>query len=254
VGIEGDIEINCMSDLPARTGLGSSSSFTVALLHALYAFKHVYVEPERLALEAIHIERDLLKERVGCQDQYWAAVGGLRYVEFESLSSIRSRILPIAPARIRQLESSLIMVFTGMTRHANEVLREQVDRTRQNTSLLAELRDLARRGLTVLSGDGPISELGRLLHEGWLLKRQLSSQVTNSSIDGLYQVARDAGALGGKLLGAGAGGFLLLQVDPDARARVRSALAEAPVVPFRFEPAGSRIVFLQENMTPETAS
>lgn len=248
VGIDGGIEINVISDLPARTGLGSSSTFTVCLLHALYAYRGKYVSAPQLAQDAIFIERGVLKERVGCQDQYLAAVGGFRYVEFESIPAIRPHIVPCRAERLRALEGTLLMFYTGLTRHASEILKEQMQRTKENAEALGQMRELARRGLELVCGDGPIRDFGRLLHDGWVLKQSLSSQISNSTIDGLYTAAMEAGAIGGKLLGAGAGGFILFQVEPERQASVREALAGCPEVRFRFEGGGSRLVFFQQNL------
>lgn len=218
-GLEEGVEIHYISDLPARTGLGSSSSATVGLLQALYGFKGQMVAQERVAAEATHIEQECIGERVGSQDQYICAVGGLRHLVFYRDGTVGSTIVILPPERKRLLQQSLMLLYTGRQRTAHEVLAEQIDRTRNglNTNELHSLKLLAAQGVEILTGSGDLRQFGELLHEGWMLKRQLSSRISDGGIDALYERARAAGALGGKLLGAGAGGFLLLFVEPSKR-------------------------------------
>ena len=247
LGIEGGIEIHYIGDLPARAGLGSSSSFTVGLLHALHAFKGDMVGPSQLAAEAVHLECERLGERVGVQDQYTCAHGGLLHLTFGRDGDVAVAPLALRTGRLAELEAHLMLVYTGLRRHAHEVLAEQVERTRSgaNADELARLNDLVTEGLGILGGADPIARLGETLHAAWEIKRRLSSQITNPVIDAYYERARAAGALGGKLLGAGSGGFLLFFVAPGRRAAVRAALAELNTVPFAFEHGGSRILFYQ---------
>jgi D-glycero-alpha-D-manno-heptose-7-phosphate kinase len=245
LGIEGGVEIHYVSNLPARTGLGSSSSATVGLLLALHAFKGERVSREQIAAEAIRVEQEMIRERVGSQDQFICALGGFRHLQFHTDGRISADPITLHGDRLKALEARLLLLYTGIQRNAHEVLEEQIERTQSghNTHDLAELMALVQHGVEVLASGGDLSDFGRLLHEGWQIKRRLSSKVSTSWIDRIYQRALDAGALGGKLLGAGGGGFLLLYVEPDNRARVRQALAELPEAVFAFESTGSRVIF-----------
>ncbi len=246
LGLHHGIEIHYVGDLPARTGMGSSSSFTVGLLHALHAFKGELVSQVRLADEAIHVEQRMIGERVGCQDQYSCALGGVRVLSFLRDGSIRQEPLAVKSERLRELEERLMLFYTGVTRHAHEILDEQMDRTRreENTGDLTALGKLVPEGIKVLLGEGPLDDFGALLHEGWQIKRRLSTRVSNDRIDFLYERARSAGAVGGKLLGAGGGGFLLFLAQAGRRDAVREAL-DLQEVSFRFENEGTRLVHYQ---------
>ena len=243
--IDEPIEINTVGELPARTGLGTSSAFTVGLLHALYAYKGKMVGAEQLAREAIYVEREMIQERVGLQDQYTCAFGGLLHLEFSSEDRVIVTPVVLPPGRLEALQSRLMLFYTNIRRHAHEVLAEQIERTRAGDvdAQLSSLHSLALQGLEVLCSGTDLRVFGELLHEGWMVKRQLSSAVSNSQIDSAYERARQAGAIGGKLLGAGAGGFLLLYVDPFHQNRVRQALSDLREVQFSFSRQGSRIVF-----------
>jgi D-glycero-alpha-D-manno-heptose-7-phosphate kinase len=239
------IEIHYMGDLPARTGLGSSSSFTVGLLHALHAYRGEEVGPQQLAHEACTVEHEWIKERVGYQDQYMAAFGGLRHVQFRSDHDIHVAPVPLPPARLQEFRDHLLIFYTGLTRLAHEVLKEQIAKTTagDNTAALFEMRTLVDEGVRVLSGSAPISAFGALMHRAWELKQSLSSAISNPAITAAYGAARRAGAVGGKLLGAGGGGFLLFVAPPDAHAGIRAALHELKELPFAFEHGGSQVIF-----------
>lgn len=245
LGIDGGIEIHYVGDLPARTGLGSSSSATVGLLHALHAFKGEMVSRKQLAEEAVYVEQELIKERVGCQDQYACAFGGLLHLKFERDRSVQVNPVVVSKERLQALEQRLMLLYTGLRRHAHEVLDEQIERTQsgENDEYLQEMAGLVNRGIEALTGNNNLSEFGALLHEGWELKRRLSSKVTNPMIDEFYERALKAGAVGGKLLGAGGGGFLLLYVEPQNQDNVRRVLPELREVDFAFENSGSTIIF-----------
>lgn len=247
MGIDGGIEIAVVSDLPARTGLGSSSSFTVGLLHALHAFKGELVSQEQLAAEAVHVEREMIKERVGLQDQYTCAVGGLLHLEFQDGNQVAVTPVTISRARLQALQERLMLFYTGLQRSAHEVLEQQIERTKAGTitEYLLQLGELVPQGIEVLCNGHDLSHFGELLHQAWTLKRRLSDTITNPLIDDAYERARRAGAVGGKLLGAGSGGFLLLYVEPYNQAAVRRALADMREVDFRFENRGSRLIFYQ---------
>lgn len=244
VNIDRHVEIDYVGDLPARSGLGSSSSFTVGLLHALHAFKGEPVSPVQLAAEAVHVEQELMRERVGVQDQYLCALGGLRHVRCAA-DGIAAGAVSVPAGRLADLERSLLLLYTGLRRDSHDVLAEQIDNTRSGVAkhALDQMSRLVDEGLEVLvSPHRPLSEFGGLLHQTWCLKRTLSTKVSTATIDRWYERARAAGAVGGKLLGAGAGGFLLLLVAPDRQDEVCRAVPDMRAVPFRFETEGSRVL------------
>ncbi|SDU21351.1 D-glycero-alpha-D-manno-heptose-7-phosphate kinase [Verrucomicrobium sp. GAS474] len=243
LGIASGVEIFAMADLPARTGLGSSSAFTVGLLHGLHAFKHELVSNDFLAREAIHIEQKVIGERVGSQDQVVAAIGGLNHIHFNKETTFRVDRLPVCPKRKAFLHSHLMLFFTCISRSANEILGEQEAKVAVNGASLARMREQAREGGEILcDAKHDIRAFGELLHEGWMLKRGLSSRVSNSLIDTAYATAREQGAIGGKLLGAGGGGFLLLFVPPEKQEAVKASLPGLMHVPFGFEEEGTRLI------------
>lgn len=245
MGIEKGIEVHYVGDLPARTGLGSSSSFTVGLLHALYAHKGLMVDKRRLAEEAVRVERELIGERVGLQDQYACAFGGFLHLSFNRGTEVEVRNLTLSPQRIRAIQERLLLFYTGLQRNAHDILEEQIEKTSKGDvdTQLGTLAALVPRGIKILCESDDLSEFGELLHENWMLKRSLSSAITNRAIDGYYEAARKAGAIGGKLCGAGGGGFILLYVEPYNREKVRGALRDLLEVQFSFENEGSTIIF-----------
>ncbi|MDH7569054.1 MAG: hypothetical protein QHJ73_05655 [Armatimonadota bacterium] len=245
MGLDGGLEIHYVGDLPARTGLGTSSSFTVGLLHALHAFKGELVSQERLAAEAVYVEQQMIGERVGVQDQYTCACGGLVHLQFQRDGRVIVSPLPLGQARLEELSRHLMLFYTGIRRHAHEVLDEQLERTRQGTLRddLSHLSELVDEGVRVLTGSGPILQFGELLHQAWTTKRRLSSKVSNPQIDTWYEEALSAGAVGGKLLGAGGGGFLLLMAPPERQPSVEAALGGLKRVHFQLDFTGSTILF-----------
>ncbi len=243
-GVTRGVEIVSIADIPSRgTGLGSSSAFTVGLLNALYAYAGKTVTPERLAREAARIEIDILKEPIGKQDHYIAAYGGIRHFRF--LPDERVKAAPIVcDQKFKQkLNRHLMLFYTGITRKARSILKRQTENIAHRLPVLDRMRVQAEEARDLLRR-GDVRGLGALLHEGWVLKRQLARGVTNATIERYYQKALDAGAAGGKLLGAGRGGFLLLCCDPSGQDRVRRALKEMEETPFAFEPEGSKIVYV----------
>lgn len=246
LNIHEGIEIHHDGDLPARTGLGSSSSFTVGLLNGLYALKGIMTTKEQLAREAIHIEQDLIKENVGCQDQALAAYGGLNYLEFGGPHHLQVRMVTVEPDRLKDLQSHLMMFFTGFSRTASEIAAHQIKNTPNKIKELNEIYGLTKHALDVLKG-GDLLDFGCLLHESWQLKRSLSEKISTPHIDEIYQAARDAGAQGGKLLGAGGGGFVLIFAAPEVQPKVRAQLKNLLEIPFKFETLGSQIIFYQPN-------
>jgi D-glycero-alpha-D-manno-heptose-7-phosphate kinase len=243
--IDGNIELHHDGDLPARSGMGSSSSFTVGLLNALHALRGEMVTKSQLTREALFLEQETLGETVGSQDQVMAAHGGLRHVKFHPSGEISIDPLILPESRKRELESHLMLFYSGIARTAADVARSYADDLESRRRPLRIMKELVDESVDILCSGSDIGGFGELMHEGWLAKRSLSPQVSNSAVDQLYQTAREAGALGGKLTGAGGGGFLLLFVEPDRQAAVREALGDRLHVPFRFESQGSQIIFYE---------
>lgn len=246
LNIQEGVEIHHDGDLPARTGLGSSSSFTVGLLNGLYAMRGVMPSKERLATEAIHLEQDMIKENVGCQDQTLAAYGGFNYIEFGGANHLQVRQVTVAPETVEKLQNHLMMFFTGFSRTASEIAAHQVSNIPNKKKELSDMYNMVQEAVKVLNGND-ICRFGKMLDESWKIKRSLSNKIATPYIDELYDTAIDAGALGGKLLGAGGGGFVLLFVEPHNKAKVRERLKDLLEVPFRFENLGSQIIFYQPN-------
>jgi D-glycero-alpha-D-manno-heptose-7-phosphate kinase len=244
LGITSNIEINYFSNLPARTGLGTSSSFVVGLLHALYAYQGRMVSARRLAEEAVYVERVLIPENVGYQDQYAAAFGGVNYISFQDRDEARVEKVICTQRSLRTLQDNLLLFYTGIQRYSDTIQKKHVSDIDKNLESLDALTGLADRGRDILCGSiDDLEQFGRLLDEGWQLKKNIGRGVSNPEIDGMYSRAVKAGALGGKLLGAGGGGFLLLYVTPERQSSVRSALSELLEVSFSFEDNGSHIIF-----------
>jgi D-glycero-alpha-D-manno-heptose-7-phosphate kinase len=238
------LEIVSMADLPARTGLGSSSSFTVGLLHALYAKQGKVVGPDRLAEEACCIEIDKLHEPIGKQDQYIAAYGGLQFIQFNPDGTVFVNPVACTLETRRELNRRLVMFFTGETRDASSVLVRQRSNTNQKLPVLRRMCQVAQQLREVLTDGRDLNAFGRLLHEGWEAKKSLESTISNSSIDDYYERGLRAGALGGKLLGAGGGGFLLFFCEPHHQPRLREELSELRELSFSLDPEGSKVVYI----------
>lgn len=242
------LEIHHDGDLPARSGLGSSSSFTVGLVHALAAMRGRYIAKDDLARDAIHIEQNLIKENVGSQDQVAAAFGGFNRIEFKPGGVFDVAPVIVGRARIDELQSHLMLCFTGLSRIASEVAQAKIANFKRREAELGRMRQMVDEAVRVLhSRTASIEQFGQLLHESWLCKKELSEKVSTAQIDALYDAALDAGATGGKLLGAGGGGFLLLFCRPERQAKVRERLKDLVHVPFGFDEAGSRVVLYQPN-------
>jgi len=243
LGIEEGMEIHHVADLPARTGLGTSSAFTVGLLLGLYALQDRMRSKQDLATDAIHVEQELLKEAVGAQDQVSAAYGGCNRINFQTDGSIDVKRIFATNGRIAELEQHLALYFTGFSRTASEIAQEQVRLTPQRQRELELMLQLVDEGEAILSSTGrSLDEFGRLLHEGWQIKRSLTGKISNASIDEIYQAGLEAGALGGKLLGAGGGGFMLFFVPPERRQALRQRLQKLLCIPFAFSTKGSHVV------------
>jgi D-glycero-alpha-D-manno-heptose-7-phosphate kinase len=241
------VEIHHDGDLPARTGLGSSSAFTVGLLNALYALKGQMISKESLAREAIFVEQNMIKENVGCQDQTLAAYGGFNLIEFGGSNHLRVVPVTIPADKLNHLQDHLMLFFTGFSRTASAIAEAQIKNIPQKKTELGRMHEMVQEAVEILNGKD-ILKFGRLLDESWKLKRSLSDKISSAHIDDLYSAAISAGALGGKLLGAGGGGFVLLFVEPSKQDKIRKVLKKLLEVPIKFENLGSQIIFYQ----PET--
>lgn len=247
-GCERGLEIHHDGDLPARSGLGSSSSFTVGLVNALAALEGRHVSKEDLASRAIYIEQEIIKESVGSQDQVSAAFGGFNHIEFLQNDTFQVSPVLLTKERVAELQGSLMLFFTGISRTASEVAKSKIDNIKSREIELRRIKEMVGEALDILQlPETPIHEFGRLLHESWGYKRALSDKVSTPEIDRIYESAMDAGATGGKIIGAGGGGFLLLFVRPDLQDKVRACLQHLIHVPFQFEHSGSRVVLYQPN-------
>ncbi|OGA22902.1 MAG: kinase [Betaproteobacteria bacterium RIFCSPLOWO2_02_FULL_67_26] len=247
------VEIHHDGDLPARSGLGSSSAFTVGLLNALYALRGVMVDKAELARKAIHIEQERLNEAVGSQDQTLAAYGGLSHIEFLQNGEISVQPLTLRPDHIKELSAHLMLFFTGISRTASAVVKEYLPEIVSKERQLGRMREMVDESLALLRDGGDLVRFGRLLHESWTLKRSLSPKISTSYVDQVYEAGLSAGALGGKLIGAGGGGFVLLFVPPDRQPKVMERLRDLVHVPIKFEFSGSRIIFFdpEEDFTEQ---
>jgi D-glycero-alpha-D-manno-heptose-7-phosphate kinase len=243
LGINEGIEVHHVADLPARTGLGTSSAFTVGLLLGLYALRNQMRDKQALAAEAIHVEQDLLREAVGAQDQVSAAYGGFNRINFGTDGSIDVRRILASRERIADLEQHLALYFTGFSRIASEVAQEQLKMTPHKQRELAAMYGLVGEAeKIVVNNNSSLNEFGHLLHESWKIKRSLTQKISNAEIDEIYDAGLSAGATGGKLLGAGGGGFMLFFVPPEKRAALRQRLKRLLCVPFSFSTKGSDVV------------
>ena len=241
--IEEGIEMVHTSDLPARSGIGSSSAFTVGFLNALYALSGKMVSKRKLAANAIYIEQDVIGENVGSQDQVAASFGGFNRIEFNGKENFLVQPITVNEKKIMELQNHLMLFFTGFSRTASEIVSEQIQNTSSKTTELAAMRKMTDQAVSILNGGGQeIDCFGELLNESWKLKRTLSSRVSTDMIDEMYETALKAGATGGKLCGAGGGGFMLLFVPPRKQRMVKNALDNLLHVPFCFETLGSQII------------
>lgn len=241
------LEIHHDGDLPARSGLGSSSSFTVGLLHALYALKGKMITKKRLALEAVHIEQEMIKEHVGSQDQVAVAFGGFNKITFSGQHNIEVNPIILSKTRSQLFQDHLMLFFTGFSRLASEIEEDKIKQISNKKSELSSLYSMVEEAINLLNGEGDVVEFGKLLHESWRLKKSLSDKVSTSYIDDIYETGIKNGAIGGKLLGAGGGGFILFFVKPDDRNKLRQSLGHLLHVPFRFDTTGSQIIYYSES-------
>jgi D-glycero-alpha-D-manno-heptose-7-phosphate kinase len=250
VGLDGGIEITSISDIPSQgTGLGSSSSYTVGLLNALYAYTGQHVSAERLARDACSIEIDICKKPIGRQDQYIAAYGGLRHIRFNPEGDVFVNPIICSPATKTALHQSLLLLYTGLTRSADGILADQARNTANDSQSRLALRAMVNMAdeLRDAIAANDLRAFGEILHQSWLEKKKLASGITNPTIDDWYRRAQSHGVIGGKITGAGGGGFYLLYAPPQRHAEILRALPELRHIPFRFEPQGSQIIYVEEN-------
>lgn len=239
---ENHIQISYDADLPARTGIGSSSSFAVGLLNSIYTLRGKYCDKKRLATDAIYLERTLCKEHGGIQDQIATAYGGINRIDF-SADGFSVKPIQISETRISELNSKLLLFFSGQSRFSAEIAKEQTSNLSQNTKTLGIMKELVIEAEKILSSGKSLDEFGELLDYSWKLKTTLASNITNDEINSLYETAVKNGAIGGKLLGAGGGGFILLYVPEKNQSKVHTALEKYMYVPFSFESEGSKIIY-----------
>lgn len=243
-GLDTPMEITTIGDVPAGTGLGSSSTLTVGLLKAFHAYKGDIVTPQQLGCESCKIEIEILKKPIGRQDQYAAAHGGLNYMRFNPDDTVDVEPVPCRAETLAELERRSLLMYTNTTRSADAILERQGRETAGSMAVLRQMRDLAGEMRSAIAGRGDLDRFASLLHDGWELKRALGCGITNNGIDEQYRASRAAGAQGGKLLGAGGGGFMLIMAPPDRHDSIREALGHPRELPFRLDRLGSRIVFL----------
>jgi len=240
------IDMYYYADIPSRSGMGSSSAFTVGLLRALYGLEGKMVSDRRLASEAIHVEQDLIKEAVGCQDQIAAAYGGLNHITFKKDGGFDVNPVTLSASRINELNDHLILIYTGIQRIASTIEEKKIKTIDEHKSELSDIQGYVADSLEILNGDAPIEEFGALLNETWQRKARLSPEVSNSTIDGIYKLCRENGAIGGKLLGTGGGGFMLIFVRPQDREAMLKSVPGFISIPFSFDTTGSQIIYYQD--------
>jgi D-glycero-alpha-D-manno-heptose-7-phosphate kinase len=244
LGVERGMEIHHDGDLPARSGMGSSSAFTVGLLHAVHALQGRMPSRHELASQAIHVEQQLLSESVGSQDQVFAAFGGVNRIQFGGGDNFAVQPVTVTTGRLSELSSHLLLMYTGIIRTASDIASSYVNDLDDKRRDLRIIRDMVDEALGILASGRDLDAFGELLHESWLVKRGIATAISNPRIDEIYEVARRAGALGGKLTGAGGGGFMLLFAPPETHAEIRARLPGLLAVPFKFDFGGSQIIFI----------
>ena len=243
MGVDEGVEIHHVADLPARTGLGTSSAFTVGLLLGLYALRDQMRNKHALAADAIHVEQNVIGEAVGSQDQVSAAYGGFNRINFNTDGSFQVNQVMASPERLAALQEHFALYFTGFARTASEIAKEQIKMTPHKSRELETMFQMVREAENIVTNQNrSLNEFGHLLHECWKVKRTLTGSITNSNLDEIYETGRSAGALGGKLLGAGGGGFMLFFVPPERRNELRMRLKNLLCVPFGFSNRGSHVI------------
>lgn len=248
------LEIHHDGDLPARTGLGSSSSFTVGFLNTLYALKGKVVSKIKLALDAIYVEQELIKENVGSQDQVLAAFGGFNLIEFGGIDHVRVHPITLNFDKLDLLQNHLMLFFTGFSRNASEIAEEQIRNIQNRKRELELMFQMVKRAVDILNNNDDIEDFGKLLHENWKFKKSLSNKISNSVVDDMYDTAIRAGAIGGKLLGAGGGGFMLFFAKPETHPIIIEKLSNLLYVPFGFENSGSQVIYYNPDVSIKNKS
>lgn len=244
LNIDKGVEMVYVADLPAMSGIGSSSAFTVGFLNSLYALQGKKVDKRQLALDAMHVEQHLIKENVGSQDQVAAAFGGFNRIDFGGAEKINVSPIIMNPQRLQSLQDHLMLFFTGFSRNASEIAGEQIKKTPDKYAQLHAIGAMVDKATDILRNEHvPLEEFGKLLDESWKIKRGLTHLISNNQIDAIYERGMKAGAVGGKLCGAGGGGFMLFFVLPKNQVQVKEALKDLLYVPFRFENQGSQVIF-----------
>jgi D-glycero-alpha-D-manno-heptose-7-phosphate kinase len=246
-GVTNGLEVHHDGDLPARSGLGSSSSFTVGLINALTALDSHMISKKQLAKNAIHVEQNIIKENVGSQDQISAAYGGFNRIDFLMNNTFSVNPIIVSDERLKSLEDHLMLFFTGFSRIASEIAASKIANLKNCEIELKLMLKMVDQSIDLLQSSTPIEEFGKMLHESWQLKRTLSDKVSSSEIDQIYEAAMTAGAEGGKILGAGGGGFLLIFAKPEHQQKIKETLHKLIHVPFKFEGSGSQVVLYQPN-------
>ncbi len=243
MNIEEGLEVIHTSDLPARSGIGSSSAFTVGLLNALYSLKGKMQTKRKLAFDAIHVEQNLIKENVGSQDQLAVSFGGFNKIDFSGEDEIFVQPVTIGREKMEYFQNHFLLYFTRFSRFASEIAEDQIKRIPKNLKELQAMKEMVNAAIDILNGPlEKFDDFGKLLHEGWALKKRLGKLISNDNIDQIYETAMRAGAIGGKICGAGAGGFMILFVPPERQAKVKQALKKLILVPFQFEDIGSHVI------------
>jgi D-glycero-alpha-D-manno-heptose-7-phosphate kinase len=248
LSVDTGLEVVHNGDIPSRSGIGSSSSFTVGMLNAIYAMQHRMPTKQELAENAIHVEQNLIGENVGSQDQVAVSFGGFNYIKFNKNLGFEVEPIIISESRLLNLQSHLMLCFTGFSRTASEIAKNQISSLRSNSNILSQMSQITNDALTVLLNENTdIRQFGELLNFQWALKKQLDKSVSNFQIDEIYDKSLSHGAIGGKLLGAGAGGFMLLFAEPDKHSEIKNALFDKLFVPFKFEFSGSSVIYISRD-------
>lgn len=244
LNLDKGIEMVHTSDIPAMTGLASSSAFTVGFLNSISALQGTIVPKQKLALDALHIEQNVLKENIGSQDSVAAAFGGFNRIEFKKNNNISVHPITIKPSRLQKLQKNLMLFYIGSARSSSDIAAEQIKNTNLNYDKLKKMEDIVNVATKTLGNENnSLDDLGHLLHKSWLIKRELSSKITNPAIDKIYNTGLGAGAIGGKLLGAGGGGFMLFYVKPGSQSKLKNKLKGLVNTPFQFENFGSQVIY-----------
>lgn len=248
LNVDYGVDLHYNTDIPARSGMGSSSAFSVGLLNAMYGLNGKMISKKRLAMEAIHIEQDLIGEAVGSQDQTAVAFGGLNYIAFKKDANIEVKPMTVGEKRIRLLNEHLVLMFTGFQRFAVDIEKEKIRKIKVNADKLYKMKKYTEQAVEVLNSNADILQFGELLHNNWVVKKSLSEKISTDTIEEMYEIARKNGAIGGKVLGAGGGGFMLFFVRPEQREDLIKSMHKYVYVPFNFDTTGSQVIYYKEGI------